>query len=90
MASEQIDSDGEASGLSEYFYHGVILRLFPGRRAGVIRTGNGREVPFSFSTVDLLGGDRNFDNLYEGMRVGFDLTRTANGLRVTKIKVYGR
>ncbi len=80
----------DIAGREELFYQGVILRLYPGRKCGVIRTGNGREVPFSFATVDLLGDDQRFDRLYEGMPVGFDLTRTSEGLRITKIKVYRR
>jgi len=80
----------DVTGREDLFYQGVILRLYPGRKCGVIRTGNGREVPFSFATVDLLGDDQRFDQLYEGMPVGFDLTRTSGGLRITKIKVYRR
>lgn len=80
----------DVTGRENLFYQGIILRLYPGRKRGVIRTGNGREVPFSFATVDLLGDDQRFDQLYEGMPVGFDLTRTSEGLRITKIKVYRR
>lgn len=81
--------DGEAppdDPLSRY-YQGTILRLYPGSRAGVVRTGNGRDIPFALADVRLIGTDATFASLREGMRVGFDLGWTSRGVRVTTLRI---
>jgi len=55
----------------------------------VIRSDTGREVPFTFAFVTLIGAPRHdLRYLCEGMRVGFDVGWTSKGLRVTVIKIY--
>jgi hypothetical protein len=71
------------------FYQGRILRLHPGSRSGVVRTGSGRDIAFAVPDVQILGSTAGFAALSEGMRIGFDLGRTSRGLRVTTIRVYG-
>ncbi|MBI3767220.1 MAG: hypothetical protein HY271_01865 [Deltaproteobacteria bacterium] len=70
------------------FYQGTILRLYSGSRSGLVRTGSGRDVPFAMSDVRLLGTDRGFAALREGMQVGFDLGWTSRGRRVTTIRLF--
>lgn len=70
------------------FYQGTILRVYPGSRSGLLRTGNGREVLFAIPHVEILGTTQGFAALHEGMRVGFDLGWTSRGMRVTTIRVY--
>jgi hypothetical protein len=70
------------------FYQGTIVRLRTGSRTGVVRTGNGRDVPFSFADVRLIGSDAGFGALHEGMRVGFDLGWTSRGVRVTILRPF--
>ena len=55
---------------------------------GVVRTESGREVPFSFDLVELLGEAKKPSDLREGQEVGYDVGWTSKGLRVTRIKVY--
>jgi hypothetical protein len=69
------------------FYQGTIVRLFPGSRTGLVRSGSGREIPFAIADVRLLGTNDGFVALREGMRVGFDLGRTARGVRVTTLRI---
>jgi len=71
------------------FYVGRIVRLFPGSRSGVVRTGSGRDVAFDLAGARLVGADAGFAGLREGMEVGFDLGWTARGVRVTLIRVFG-
>jgi len=78
-------ADSEAS--EDSFYRGTIVRLHPGSRSGLLRTGNGREVAFAVPDVLILGTAHGFAALREGMRVGFDLGRTSRGLRVTTIRI---
>ncbi len=86
-----MDSSDEGHGLSErsdLFYHGVIVKLFPKNNMGVVRTESGREITFSYNLVIVLGESKSPNDLREGQLIGYDLGWTANGLRVTKIKVY--
>jgi hypothetical protein len=90
-ANEDGDGEGDAGAPvvgPDRFYQGRIIRLHPGARSGVLRTGNGREVPFDGGHLRILGTARGFDALAEGQRVGFDLGRSSRGLCVTTIRVY--
>jgi len=68
---------------TDRFYTGTIKRLFPGAGMGVVRSATGREVPFASAHVVLTGSVRRFEELREGMAVGFDVGWTSKGLRVT-------
>ena len=68
------------------FYRGTILRVHYGRGSGLVRTGNGREIPFAVPFVEFLDG-RRIEDLAEGMEIGFDVGWTSRGLRVTTIKL---
>ncbi|MGH7826645.1 MAG: hypothetical protein ACREQ7_15915 [Candidatus Binatia bacterium] len=70
------------------YHHGVITKLFPSNNTGVIRTEGGREVPFSYDMVILVGETKDPHHLREGETVGYDLGWTSSGLRITKIKTY--
>ncbi len=73
----------------DHFYHGVISKIFWSNETGVIRSDNGRDVPFVFEFVTLLGAPRQDINfLRVGMRVGFDVGWTSKGLRASVIKIY--
>jgi len=74
----------------DLFHHGVISKLFPSNNMGIVRTESGREIPFSFQIVILVGNIKNPMELKEGQQVGYDLSWTSDGLRVTKIKTYSR
>ena len=72
----------------DHFYKGVIAWVHWGREQGVIRSANGREIPFEFPFVRLVGAPRPVESLHPGMRVGFDVGWTSDGLRVTTLKIY--
>jgi len=73
----------------DHFYHGVINKIFWSNETGVIRSDSGKDVPFVFEFVTLLGAPRQDINfLRPGMRVGFDVGWTSKGLRVSVIKIY--
>jgi cold shock CspA family protein len=74
---------------ADSFYHGVITKIFSSNNTGVIRSDTGKEVPFTFVFVTLIGAPRHdIRYLHEGMRVGFDVGWTSKGLRATVIKIY--
>lgn len=72
----------------DLFHQGIISKLFPSNNMGLVRTESGREVPFSFEFVVLLGEAKKPADLSEGQEVGYDLGWTSKGLRVTTIKAY--
>jgi hypothetical protein len=49
----------------------------------------GRELPFFNHSVRIVGKAQRFDELREGMQVGFDTSRTSQGLQVTVLQVEG-
>ncbi len=67
------------------YYQGRIRRLQRGSESGVVRSATGREVPFEFRFVIMRGSLRRFDDLREGMPIGYDVGWTSSGLRVTVI-----
>ncbi|MGH7830942.1 MAG: hypothetical protein ACREP8_12265 [Candidatus Binatia bacterium] len=82
------DEIGDGRRQGDLFHHGTISKLFPSNNMGLVRTENGREVPFSFTLVILVGQVKNPNDLKEGQEVGYDIGWTSSGLRVTKIKTY--
>ena len=77
------DAPDDRSGVADRFYGGTIKKLFAGAGMGVVRSATGREIPFAAAHVILTGGVRRFEDLREGMAVGFDVGWTSKGLRVT-------
>ncbi|HSQ01362.1 MAG TPA: hypothetical protein VL049_29420 [Candidatus Dormibacteraeota bacterium] len=71
----------------ERFYLGTIRKLFPSAGLGMVRSDSGREIPFAALHVLIGGSVRRFEELREGMRVGFDVGWTSRGLRVTVLDV---
>jgi hypothetical protein len=88
--SDEFDSDRYPGN----FYQGMILSLDRARGRGVVRSHSGREVPFEFPHVRVLGAGiggttPGIDMLREGDVVGFDVGWTSKGLRVTTIQPRG-
>jgi hypothetical protein len=76
------------------FYQGMILSLDRARGRGVVRSHSGREVPFQFPHVRVVGAGiggvmPGIELLREGDVVGFDVGWTSGGLRVTTIQPRG-
>lgn len=65
------------------FYAGTIKKMFPGAGMGLVRSATGREIPFAAAHVILTGPINRFEDLREGMTIGFDVGWTSKGLRVT-------
>lgn len=84
----ELDATKGGGGKEDFFHHGVISKLFQSNSMGFVRTESGREIPFSFQFVILLGEAKKPSELKEGQLVGYDLGWTPSGLRITKIKTY--
>ena len=90
MSDEPSDEPSDESDIGsptspDKFYRGTIQKLFRGSQAGLVRSGNGREIPFAFLHVVMVGSLRRYEDLREGMAIGFDVGWTSKGLRVTVI-----
>jgi hypothetical protein len=73
---------------AETYYQGTIIRVFYGSETGVLRSeGTGREYRFKAPFVEIRGPIPRVGGLREGMRVGFDLSRTSAGTIVSVIRV---
>jgi hypothetical protein len=83
-ASEDRARDGiPTAGL---FYRGKLVHLFWGTESGTVRSASGRDIPFRFPHVRIVGEPAGFAALREGMDVGFDVGWTAHGLCVTVLR----
>jgi hypothetical protein len=85
MANEDATFD-EGQPSAERFYVGTIRKLFLGSQSGIVRSQSGREIAFVWLHVQKVGRLRHFDELREGMSVGFDVGWTSRGLRVTVLQ----
>jgi hypothetical protein len=81
------DDESALTENAERFYRGTVLTLSRGAQRGTIRSANGRNIPFMFMHVTLLGPHRRFDDLHEGLEVGYDVSWTSKGLRVSVIRI---
>ncbi len=77
----------EEQSSNEKFYRGTVLKLSHGAQRGTIRSAGGRNIPFVFAHVTMVGARRRFDDLREGLEVGFDVSWTSKGLRVSVIRM---
>ncbi len=73
------------------FYQGMILKLDRVRGRGVVRSHSGKEIPFEFPFVAVVGAPiggtmPGIELIREGDIVGFDVGWTSSGLRVTTIQ----
>jgi len=73
--------------IHERFYRGNISRLSAGRQTGVVRSISGRDIPFIFAFVEMLGDRRRFEDLHIGTAVGYDVSWTSHGLRVSVMRI---
>jgi len=91
MTDEPAEGGGapEAAAPYDWYYRGTIKRVYYGSESGtLVSDSTGREYPFKFPSVQILGPIPRVDGLREGMQVGFDVGWTSRGLRVTVIRVY--
>lgn len=75
----------------ENYYRGVIARLDRADFSGMILSDSGREIPFKFPFVTVVGTPPGgvapgFRSLRIGDRIGFDVGRGSKGLMATTIK----
>ncbi len=82
------DPETGRPGADDKFYQGVIAQVTWSKGIGSVLSRNGREIPFDFSLVTMVGERRRIEHLLPGMRVGYDVGWTQHGLRITVLKLY--
>lgn len=70
---------------NDFFRKGEVVSYQPMQRHGVIENEQGERVPFDLHQIDVLGDAAYIE---AGVRVGYDVSRTSSGNRVTCLKVY--
>jgi len=80
-------AEEESTDSGDKFYRGTICKLQRNAQRGSVRSASGREIPFVFQHVTMLGPRRHFEDLSEGMEVGYDVSWTSKGLRVSVIRI---
>jgi len=88
MPSDESSPTGPNTSLAgSKFYQGKIRALFRGRQSGIVTSARGRELLFHFPFVRMVGSRRRFEDLREGMSVGFDVGWTSRGVRITVLRL---
>ena len=77
----------DTTNLLDKFYRGKVLKVSRGAERGTIRSASGRNIPFMFQHVTLVGPRQSFGDIREGLEVGFDVSWTSKGLRVNIIRL---
>lgn len=75
----------DPAGLIGQYYRGTVCKLHMSPERGRVRAASGREIPFVFQHVVMCGDRRRFDDLRDGLIVGYDVSWTSRGLRVSTI-----
>jgi len=86
-AAADAAEDATAPERTDKFYRGHVLKVSRGAQRGTIRSADGRNIPFIFMHVTMVGPHRRFEDLREGMQVGYDVSWTSRGLRVSVIRI---
>ena len=69
------------------YYRGTIIKLRRGMQSGLLRSAaTGRVVPFTMPHTRLVGAER-FEDLREGMVVGYDVSWTDHGRQASVLRV---
>jgi hypothetical protein len=72
---------------TEKYYRGKIHKLSRSAQRGTVRSASGRNIPFMFMHVTMVGPHQHFDDLREGQEIGYDVSWTSKGLRVSVIRI---
>lgn len=84
-AAEETASVVDSIDLIGRYYRGTICKLHMSPERGRVRSATSREIPFVFQHVVVRGGGRRFEDLRDGLQVGYDVSWTSRGLRVSTI-----
>ena len=71
----------------DFFPKADVVEFFYQQGAGMVERQGGIRYPFDLDVVEVVGS-KPVSQLSVGMKVGYDIARTSDGYRVTKLKIY--
>jgi len=73
---------------NDNFSKGVVTKYFQNQSYGFVQDRLGRELFFHVDEMDFCGAKNNRKYITVGAQVGYDVSRTSQGLRIKRIKIY--
>ncbi len=73
---------------NDQFAKGEVVKFYYNQGLGFVKDNNQREISFNLAEIELVGPKNSKDYIKVGGRVGFDVSRSGNGLRIIKLKIY--
>ena len=73
---------------NDLFPKGRVEAFYPRQGEGMVLNDRGERIPFRVAEIDLIGPKGNARYIAAGARVGYDVSCTSHGRRVSRIKVY--
>ena len=70
---------------NDFFRKAEIIAFYPKQRHGMLQNEGGERISFDLRNLCVVGDASYLD---VGIRVGYDVSRTSNGNRITCLKVY--
>lgn len=70
---------------NDFFRKGDLDSFYPNQGYGIINDRHAGQIQFSISDIMVIGDS---SHLGSGVRVGYDISRTSLGPRITKLKIY--
>lgn len=64
-----------------------VVEFFQHQGRGIVQRHDGRQYDFSLEEIEVVGPNPS-SQISVGMKVGYDLSRTSHGTKITKLKIY--
>lgn len=78
----------EAPVEDDLFTKGEVVAYYPRQGFGVVKGKNGEELPFRLTEVSIVDAHGHMKDLCEGRHVGYDVSWTAGGPHISRLKIY--
>ena len=72
----------------DFFPKGEVVKYYKNIHIGVLKNSQGKDLEFDLSEIELVGPKASSAYIKEGTRVGYDVSHTSNGIKVTMLKIY--
>ena len=73
---------------NDLFPKGKVEAFYPRQGLGSVVNDRGESLPFRIAEIDLVGPKGQSRYLSAGARVGYDISHTSHGRRISRIKIY--
>lgn len=73
--------------VADLFPKGEVSEFLPHLKCGKIKTQAGIELPFDTNLLEIIP-PQNAADIKVGMKVGYDVSRTSSGTRISRMRIY--